>query len=379
MALDRFEVRISIQKVLLGLVLVIVPLSIVGLYLTSRSDSALDASIGTSLKDMAHMYSTETSHLLNDRVAAVKLIAADPGVVEATVASNNSFGKSGASANASIEKIEKAWSTPEGAAKANALLSSKPSETLRHYHEMDKGMLNITVADLHGVPVAATTKPGRYNLSTWDPWQAGYAAGKGEVSVGNILYDEPTKSYFVNVSVPVKEPKTEQLAGIAVASVDITPILANFQQESRDSGMQAFLVNSNGAVISGPKTDVFARARSDAFDYVHDALTSADARQTGYVLADLSHGTEIVGFADTGLQKMYKNFDWTVLVSRNEHEATAPIRMLSQFAILMVILALFMLTLLSVYYALHRKQQFADIQEELSVSKPLSPTPPQAV
>ena len=31
MALDRFEVRVSIQKILLGLVLVIVPLSIVGL------------------------------------------------------------------------------------------------------------------------------------------------------------------------------------------------------------------------------------------------------------------------------------------------------------------------------------------------------------
>jgi hypothetical protein len=377
MALDRFEVRISIQKVLLGLVLVIVPLSIVGLYLTSRSDSALDASIGTSLKDMAHMYSTETSHLLNDRVAAVKLIAADPGVVEAAVASNSSYAKqSGASANENIQKIEKIWSAPEGVAKVNALLSSKPSETLRHYHEMDKGMLNITVADLHGVPVAATVKPGRYNLSNWDPWQAGYASGKGEVSVGNILYDEPTKSYFVNVSVPVKGPKTEQLAGIAVASVDISPILANFQQESRDSGLQAFLVNSNGAVISGPKTDVFARAHSDAFDYVNDALASADARQTGYVLADLSHGTEIVGFADTGLQKLYKNFDWTVLVSRNEHEATAPIRMLSQFAILMVVLALFMLTLLSVYYALHRKQQFADIQEELGIPKPLSPTPP---
>jgi hypothetical protein len=68
-----------------------------------------------------------------------------------------------------------------------------------------------------------------------------------------------------------------------------------------------------------------------------------------------------------------------VLVGRNEHEATAPIRMLSQFAILMVILALFMLTLLSVYYALHRKQQFADIQEGLGMSNPLSPTPPQTV
>jgi hypothetical protein len=48
------------------------------------------------------------------------------------------------------------------------------------------------------------------------------------------------------------------------------------------------------------------------------------------------------------------------------------------FAILMVILALFMVTLLAVYYALHRKQQFADIEEGAAVSRG-ELIPPQAV
>src|SRR4051812_8657680 len=114
MALDRFEVRISIQKVLLGLVLVIVPLSIVGLYLTSQSDRALSSSIGTHLKTLAQMYSADISHLVNDRIAAVKLISADPGLVEAVTAANRAYQKQDeAAVSAKLDKEDKAWNSPE--------------------------------------------------------------------------------------------------------------------------------------------------------------------------------------------------------------------------------------------------------------------------
>jgi Cache domain len=381
MALDRFEVRISIQKVLLGLVLVIVPLSIVGLYLTVHSNSALDASIGTHLKDMAQMYSSDVSHQLNDRVARVKLIAADPGVVEAVATANRAYEKQSETAiNDKLDKEDKAWNGPAGAAKVKALLESKPSETLGHYHDMDPQVLTVTVTDLRGVPVAATAKPGRYRLNTWDPWQAVYAGGKGAVSISNMLYDEPTKAYFVNLGVPVTDAKTANLIGVAVASVDISPILASFQQDSTgNTDVTALLVNENGTVVSGPKTDIFARVHSDEFDAVRDAMGTAEGRQLGYVLASLRRGGQIIGFADTGLQKTYKNFGWTVLVSEDDRVATGPIRVLSQFAVLMVILALFMVTLLAVYYALHRKQQFADIEAGLRGHQTLSSPPPHAV
>jgi hypothetical protein len=51
-----------------------------------------------------------------------------------------------------------------------------------------------------------------------------------------------------------------------------------------------------------------------------------------------------------------------VLVSQEEHQAAAPIRQLERFAVLMVVLATFMLTLLCVYYFLHRSQRFEDIE-----------------
>jgi hypothetical protein len=375
MALDRFEVRISIQKVLLGLVLVIVPLSIVGLYLTSQSDRALSSAIGTHLKTMAQMYSTDITHLLNDRIGAVKLIAADPGVVEAVAAADHAYQKQDEAAlSEKIDKADKAWNAPESAPAVRALLSSKVSETLRHYHEMEpQQMFRITVTDERGVPVAATAKPSRYTLTSFDQWQSAYAGGKGAVSVSNILYDEPTKSYFVDVGVPVTESGTGQFAGVALAAVNITPLLANFQQDTLGNGIKAFLVNQDGTVVSGPKTDVFSRVRSEEYSAIGDALGTAEGRQTSYVTADLRNGRSIIGFADTGLSKTYKNLAWVVLVSQDERQAIAPVRVLGQFATLMVILALFMITLLTVYYALHRKQQFADIETVAPANNPLSP------
>jgi hypothetical protein len=377
MALDRFEVRISIQKVLLGLVLVIVPLSIVGLYLTSQSDSALDSAIGKHLKITAQMYSNNVSHQVQDRIAAVKLIAADPGIVEAVSTANRAYQKQNdAAINEKISKQEKAWGSPEAANTVKALLASKSSDTLRHYREMDPGILRMTVTDEHGVPVASTYKPGRYSLSTWDPWQSAYAGGKGAVSVGNILYDEPTKAYFVDVGVPVTESGTGQLSGVAVASVNITPILAAFQEDLIGGGIKAELIDNTGTVVAAPKTDIFARVHSDEYDAIRDSMGSVEGRQAGYATPDVQ-GRKIVGFSDTGLDKTYKPMAWTVLVSENEHEATAPVRVLSQFAVLMVILALFMVTLLAVYYALHRKQRFEDIEEALPGQQPI--TPPHAV
>jgi hypothetical protein len=377
MALDRFEVRVSIQKVLLGLVLVIVPLSIVGLYLTAKSDTALDASIGTHLKTIAQMYGNNVSHLFNERISGVKLISADPGIVEAVAAANRGYQNQSESAvSEKIDKADKAWSTPQSAPAVKALLTSKVSETLRHYHDMEPQIMRILITDEHGVPVASTVKPSQYSQAKSQGWHSVYAGGKGAVTVGSILYDETSKSYYIDVGVPVTEAGTGQVAGVTLASVNITPLLATFQEDSLGNGLKAFLVNDDGTVISGPKTDVFARVRSDEFAAIGDALGSVEGRQTSYVTAELPKGRYIIGFADTGMQKISKNLNWTVLVSQDERQATAPIRVLGQFATLMVVLALFMVTLLAVYYALHRKQQFADIEGVLPVPKPLTPPHP---
>jgi len=66
----------------------------------------------------------------------------------------------------------------------------------------------------------------------------------------------------------------------------------------------------------------------------------------GHVIATTSGGKRLAGFADTGLKEAYPNLDWTVVVSLNARDATAPIRSVIRFAFSMVALSAVMLTLL---------------------------------
>jgi preprotein translocase subunit SecG len=88
--MDRLEVRVSITKVLLCLIVVIVPLSVVGLILTQNSDKALDNSIGNNFRTMAQIYSNEVSEFMLDRVHDVMAMSADPVIIQAVSNANRS-------------------------------------------------------------------------------------------------------------------------------------------------------------------------------------------------------------------------------------------------------------------------------------------------
>ena len=365
MALDRLEVKVSIQRLLLGLTLVIVPLSVLGLYLTERSDRALDRTTGQQLKTMADMYSREVSVFFTDRVQDAKLLASDSAVVDAVQTASKGYQNlNEEAANKRIDELKQKWNTPAGAPLAKAVLESKAADFLRRRKEQLPQLIYVTVTDDHGAVVAATSRPTSYSHSDHEDWQAVYAQGKGAVSTGKILFDDTAKAYYVDIGVPVFEPGSNRWIGVLSAAVNINGVLARFDQPTPE-GSRAILVSDDGTVISGPGIDVSKQLKSDAYAIVSESLATLEGRQTGYVTAQLSPAPRIIGFSDLAIGPQYKNLNWIVLVGQDERQALAPVRSMGLFAIFMVILALVMLTLLTVYYSLHRKQRFEDIEEAL--------------
>ncbi|MGI8961214.1 MAG: cache domain-containing protein [Bryobacteraceae bacterium] len=363
MALDRLEVRVSITKVLVALIVVIVPLSIVGLILTARSDKALDTAIGNDFKTVADMYSNEVSQFIRDRVADVNIMAAEPALIAAVSAADRKAGTQAgmpASGKSGINQAEKA------AAGGKGIVGSNASELLRRRRELDPRFLGISVTDESGTVVAASQKQTRASLAQEPDWQAAYADGKGAVKIGNILFDEFTKSYYVNMNAPIFDPASTRCIGVVIAAVNVSGVLSRFQQGQIGNGARAELVGDDGSIVSAPNADVFARLKSQEFDAVRESLGSLQGRQTGSLTTPLSSGPYIIGFADTGLKQHYDNLGWIVIVSQEEHQAAAPMRQVEHFALLMVILGLLMVTLLCVYYYLHRAQKFSDIEGVLS-------------
>jgi Cache domain len=373
MPFETPEIRISLQKLLIGLILVIVPLSFFGLYLTSEADTSLKQTIGTHFRNIAQTESTATSQFINDRVLDAAALARNPAVVDAiTAAQRSRKGVDDPMIAARVAKIENTWGTPRVDPLVKEILSSPTSQVLRRHREAEPRILKILVADETGATVAATDKPLHYVQPNEAYWQAVYAEGRGGVYVSEIRYDDQTKTNYFEIGMPVLEEGTRRFIGAVNALVDVSSLLSRFQREEIDRTGRIMLVQDDGTVISALNMDPSLRLKSDEYAAVHDVLGTPQGRQAGYVTASIRGGNRIVGFADTGLKRAYPNLGWLILVSQDEREALAPLLNLVHFALLMVVLALLMLTLLTVYFFLHRRQRFEDIEVQAAEEPPTS-------
>ena len=363
MPFDPLEIRVSLQKLLIGLILVIVPLSFVGLYLTSESDTALKQTLGIHFRTIAQTEATAIAQFINDRTLDVATLAVNPAVRNAIAETKRSRkALDNATTAARVRKIESAWDTPEVNSLVDALLSSPASQVLRQYREVDPRILKIIVADETGTTAAATDKPLHYIQPDQAYWQAVYGKGGGGIYVSELRYDDQSSFRYLEIGVPVLEEGTGRFVGAVNALVDVSSLLRRFQREDMGRTARSMLVKDDGTVISAPNVDASRKLKLDEYSAVSDALGTLQGRQRGYVVASRKGEDRIVGFADVGLKPKYSNLGWLVLVSQDEEEALAPFRSVAHFALSMVVLALLMLTLLTVYFFLHRKQRLESIE-----------------
>jgi hypothetical protein len=373
MPFDTLEIRISLQKLLIGLTLVIVPLSFVGLYLASQAEASLEETLGTHFRSIAQSEGMATSQFINDRVLAVAALASNPGVADAiTAAQQFRKGLDDSALKARVGKIENTWETPQVDPLVKEMLLSPASQVLRRHREADPRILKILVADETGATVAATDKPLHYVQPNEVYWQAVYGEGRGGTYVSEIRYDDQTKANYFQIGVPVLEEGTRRFIGAVNALVDVSSLLSRFQRAEVGETARIMLLQDDGTVISAPNMDPSLRLKSDEYATVRDALATPQGRQAGYAAASMRGGDRIVGFADTGLKKAYPNLGWLVLASQDEREALIPLLSLSRFALLMVVFAMLMLTLLTVYFFLHRRQRFEDINVQAAEEPPRS-------
>jgi hypothetical protein len=370
------EIRLSLQRVLIGLIVVIVPLSILGLYLTSESNGNLRQVVGGHLRTIARTDGVVASQFIEDRIADVSAIAAEPAVSEALQAANRSREHvSDEVISARIEQIEQQWGAGQADSRLREILSSRASSWLRSQRNTNPRLLKVIVADERGVTVAATDKPLHYAQADEGYWPAVYAQGRGAVNVTDVRFDEQAKSHYIGVGIPVLEEGSGRFIGAVSALVDVSGLFALLSRERIGRTGGILLVKDDGTVVSGPDVSPDMRLKSEEFTAVRDALGTLEGRQTAYIVAPMKKGARIVGFADTGLRQNYPNLNWLVLASQDEQEAMSPVRTLDRFAFLMVVLGLLMLTLLVVYFFLHREEPL----EQVRVAETLEPPKGKAV
>ncbi|MBI1788876.1 MAG: cache domain-containing protein [Acidobacteria bacterium] len=361
---ERLEFRVPFRKLLIGLALTLLPVSLAGFYSLNHSQDALEKTIGSHFKAIGESTAAEISQTIHDLVRHVAAIAAGSTVVDAAEAGNRSWqGMPDAAIAGRIQKIDKEWIAGGADAKVKEVLSSAASRSLRRQRELDQRLLRITVTDAKGATIAATHRTLDYYQADEEYWLNIYAQGRGAVSLTDILYDEVTKSSYIGVGVPVLD-ENARFIGTLDALVDVSSLAPIVTRAQVGRTGRALLVKDDGTVIAAPGVTLDMKIKSDEYAAAQERMTTLQGLQTGYVVSDLRGGARtLIGFADTGLRRDYRNLGWFVLVCQDAYEAFAPIRAVSRLIAFMSLLGLAMVTLLAVYFSLHRTREFEEIGE----------------
>ena len=364
MPLDPLEFRTSLQRLLIGLILILVPLTVIGFYTALQGDSYVHQANGDHFRTLTRTSAEMTSRFVGQFVKDVGLIANSPSIVQAVNSANRSYERlSEEAVRGKVDAIENKWNTSEGDVLSRSILASDLARELRRDRELNGQLLKITVADVNGATVAATEKPLHYFQTDREYWRLVYSQGQGAVHVSDVRYDEQNRLYYVNVAYPILQEGTGRFIGAVTTLVDLSPLFAQLNGQQIGRTGRLFLVREDGLVIQAPGVTPGMKIKSDELAAVRDALGTLRGRQAGYIYTTLPRsGSYLIGFADTGLREAYPNLPWFVVASQEEREAIGPVHGLAGFALFMMILALLMMTLLAAYVFLHRRQKLEDIE-----------------
>jgi hypothetical protein len=280
MALDTFEVRVSLEQLLIILIVILIPLNFIGLYLTMQSHSAVEQTTGTLFRDIAQSDAVAARQFIDDRVTNVGAVASQPVVVDAIVAANRAFAQvPDAAKTAKVADTEKKWSTAEVDELVSSMLASRASASLRHYRELDPRFMKLIVLDANGVPVAATDKPAHYAPVDEVFWQGVAAQGRGAIYVTEVLYDGQGNANYIGIGFPVLDESSRRFIGAVHVLVDVSGLFALLNRDQSGRTMATMLVKEDGTVISAPNVTHAMQMKSEEYGAVRDALGTLQGRR----------------------------------------------------------------------------------------------------
>jgi len=364
MPLDSLEFRTSLQKLLVGLILILVPLTVFGFYVAMQGDSHVRQASGENFRSLTLTAAESTSEFVARCVRDVSLIANAPGPVQAVRVANRQYERlSEEAVRSKIDAIDQTWESSQTDGLSAKILTSDLAHQLRRVRELDPTLLKITVADVNGASVAATDRPAHYSQTDQQVWRVLSSGASGAINVSDLRYDDQSRLYYISVAYPILQEGTGRFIGAVTATVDISPLFAQLNRRQIGRTGRLFLAREDGTVIEAPGVTPAMKVKSEEIAAIHDTLGSLRGRGAGYMFATLSNGEAyLIGFADTGLKEAYANLPWIVLASQEAREVTGPVRNMTVFSLLVMVLALLILSLLAAYVFLHRKQELEDIE-----------------
>lgn len=237
-----------------------------------------------------------------------------------------------------------------------AMLETPASRFFADVTRHDPIFREILLTDMQGRLVAASNLPSDYYQADESWWTDAYGDGiTGQVSVGEVTWDESARIHALDIAVPVPAPDSERLVGLIKVAADIRELGVVIDSLRLGQTGQASLIRKDGTLVFNQR-----RAQPDARFFAADLLreryqtTQHDDPQ--FKVSFSARGPDgqdrLVAIAPSQLDASYPNLSWVVAVSQDESELFAPIREQAWLLVAVVALVAVVVLALALYFSM---------------------------
>ncbi len=244
-----------------------------------------------------------------------------------------------AAINAQINRLDLTWREADAAANnadplVQSVLSNKLGAELFALQRDFPDHIETFVTDKYGAVIAATDRTSDYNQADEDWWQEAYANGAGAYYLGQPEYDESTKSFAVNLALPVRSEETGAVVGVLRSTYSLQGFKQFLVAVRFGETGEADLIFPDGSVIGSDATAEL------------ESVTSIVDLNTLLQVGDSTEGYDVITYrgierfisqakvvSSSSTEDPIAALNWYLVVYQDSTEVLAPLNTLTAYLI----------------------------------------------
>jgi hypothetical protein len=318
------------------------PLLLGSWWLFKNYEDAYLENVGESLSLAAETAFGSLNNFFQNQIIEIGGLTEVPTIRQAVESANQTSGRSVESARKEVEAIEASWpSLGEDSTQLKSILDNPAGRFLHRYTSINRSYHEIMVTDSLGRLVAASGKTTDYFQGDEGWWQNAIGDGRaGSVYVGDVVFDDSTKTHALELAQPIVNPEGGVIGVIKVilGAHAIHSIIGSFQAGPTGN---AALLRSNGDVISAPGYSITDQA---VYPAIREILNTRNAGRRYFV--SMTDPEAIYGLSGASFLRLYPQLDWLVITTVSVDDVLGPLSRLQTY-FLYFVLAILLLCLVS--------------------------------
>ena len=277
--------------------------------------SQLYSETGAQMTVLGEQTILRTAEVVKNGANNLETLARTPSIVDAVKKSNISRADW---TNEKIAGLDADWknSAPSISSLVNDISTNEISKYLLGFTRANPDEVEVFVTDAKGLNIAMTNRTSDFLQGDEGWWKSAFGDGTGLTFIDSVEYDESSKTYAMNIGVPIKDPDSGETIGVLRGTLDLSGMVRTLENLKPGKTGAITLLDKDGNVLFSKNSDLLMKP---APEYI---LTQFQSKKTSWVVdTDLEGKPAILAYTVlTG--ELAKTLGWQIIVNMDVAEVT---------------------------------------------------------